>query len=64
VYSDDFPELQGGTRELRKVFFDKIPVKQLDDTAQKPFISIVDKILEIKSDKKESHVKVLEDFCK
>lgn len=64
MYSDDFPELQGGTRELRKVFFDKIPVKQLDDTAQKPFISIVDKILEIKSDKKESHVNVLEDFCK
>lgn len=25
-FRENFPELQGGTRELRKVFFDKIPV--------------------------------------
>ena len=25
-FIDNFPELQGGTRELRKIFFDKIPV--------------------------------------
>jgi hypothetical protein len=29
-YIDNFPELQGGTRELRKIFFDKIPVLQID----------------------------------
>ena len=25
-FRDSFPELQGGTRELSKIFFDKIPV--------------------------------------
>jgi len=30
-FRDVFPELQGGTRELRKVFFDLIPVKQITD---------------------------------
>jgi hypothetical protein len=29
-FIDNFPELQGGTRELRKIFFDKIPVLQID----------------------------------
>ena len=28
-FLNNFPELQGGTRELRKIFFDKIPVKQV-----------------------------------
>ena len=27
-FRDNFPELLGGTRELRKIFFDKIPVKK------------------------------------
>src|SRR5690606_597749 len=30
VYSDNFPELQGGTRELRKVFVEKISVKKIE----------------------------------
>jgi hypothetical protein len=30
-FIDDFPELQGGTRELRKIFFDKIPVMEVDN---------------------------------
>ena len=29
-FIDNFPELQGGTRELRKLFFDKIPVLLVD----------------------------------
>ena len=29
-FRDSFPELQGGTRELSKIFFDKIPVIQVD----------------------------------
>ena len=28
-FRDSFPELQGGTRELSKIFFDKIPVKEV-----------------------------------
>jgi hypothetical protein len=31
-FLDNFPELQGGTRELRKIFFDKIPVLQIDNS--------------------------------
>jgi hypothetical protein len=30
-FLDNFPELQGGTRELRKIFFDKIPVIKVDN---------------------------------
>ena len=29
-FRDSFPELQGGTRELSKIFFDKIPVIEVD----------------------------------
>jgi hypothetical protein len=29
-FRDSFPELQGGTRELSKIFFDKIPVIMID----------------------------------
>ena len=31
-YLNNFPELQGGTRELRKIFFDKIPVLKVDES--------------------------------
>lgn len=48
AFSDEFPELQGGTRELRKVFFDKIPVIKLTENEQLPFNDLVDKILEAK----------------
>ncbi|MGB1206763.1 MAG: DUF7149 domain-containing protein [Chitinophagales bacterium] len=48
-FKDNFPELKGGTRELRKVFFDKIPVKQISKTAQKPFITKVEKIISEKA---------------
>ena len=30
-FRDNFPELLGGTRELRKIFFDKIPVLEVSD---------------------------------
>jgi hypothetical protein len=36
-FIDNFPELQGGTRELRKIFFDKIPVIQVSDTINLKF---------------------------
>ncbi len=47
-FSDNFPELQGGTRELRKVFFDKIPVKQITDAQEIPFAKIVDYLVALK----------------
>lgn len=36
-FRDSFPELQGGTRELSKIFFDKIPVIQVDFPTNKLF---------------------------
>uniref|UniRef100_UPI0024E1CC11 type IIG restriction enzyme/methyltransferase n=1 Tax=Chryseobacterium sp. TaxID=1871047 RepID=UPI0024E1CC11 len=43
-FIDHFPELQGGTRELRKIFLDKIPVKQVDTDVNAKFEKIVNKI--------------------
>lgn len=36
-FLNNFPELLGGTRELRKIFFDKIPVMKVDDNTNKRF---------------------------
>lgn len=36
-YLDNFSELLGGTRELRKIFFDKIPVIQVDSSINELF---------------------------
>ena len=47
-FSDNFPELQGGTRELSKVFFDKIPVKKITEEQEKPFSIIVDYLVALK----------------
>ena len=40
-FLNNFPELQGGTRELRKVFFDKIPIIQIDDKLKEQFASLI-----------------------
>ena len=45
-FIDNFPELQGGTRELRKIFFDKIPVYQPDEETEKIFVQLVNDIQE------------------
>jgi len=43
---ENCPELQGGTRELRKIFFENIPVPHLSNPLQQPFIDLVNMILE------------------
>lgn len=43
-FRDSFPELQGGTRELRKIFFDKISVLQVDDETNVRFVALVEDI--------------------
>ncbi|WP_236886179.1 TaqI-like C-terminal specificity domain-containing protein [Elizabethkingia meningoseptica] len=43
-FIDNFPELQGGTRELRKIFLDKIPVMEVDDDLNFEFEIIISKI--------------------
>ena len=40
-FRDSFPELQGGTRELSKIFFDKIPVLKIDNKTEEHYISLV-----------------------
>ncbi|PQV62046.1 hypothetical protein CLV53_101321 [Sediminibacterium magnilacihabitans] len=41
-FKDKFPELLGETRELRKVFFETIPIKSIDD--EKWFIDKLDSL--------------------
>ena len=36
-FRDNFPELLGGTRELRKIFFDKIPILRISDSINNKF---------------------------
>ncbi len=43
-FRDSFPELQGGTRELSKIFFDKIPVYKVSDTQNLHFQDAVEDI--------------------
>lgn len=40
-FRDNFPELLGGTRELSKVFFDKIPILQVDEDTDVQFSELV-----------------------
>ncbi len=43
-FRDSFPELQGGTRELSKIFFDKIPVYEVSEAQNRQFIDAVNDI--------------------
>lgn len=43
-FRNSFPELQGGTRELSKIFFDKIPVYEVSDKQNQQFIYVVEDI--------------------
>ncbi|MFN3589348.1 MAG: Eco57I restriction-modification methylase domain-containing protein, partial [Spirosomataceae bacterium] len=51
---ENCPELQGGTRELRKIFFENIPVPAISESAQQPFIDLVERILQAKEDNKDT----------
>lgn len=43
-FRDSFPELQGGTRELSKIFFDKIPVFEASEDQTLQFQCAVEDI--------------------
>jgi hypothetical protein len=43
-FLDNFPELQGGTRELRKIFFDLLPVLKVDDSINSIFFHKISEI--------------------
>ena len=40
-FADNFPPLFGGSRELRKIFFDKIPIKEVTDEQDNEFHALV-----------------------
>ena len=40
-FRESFPELQGGTREMSKIFFDKIPVLQVSAEVNAKFKSSI-----------------------
>ena len=55
-FRDSFPELLGGTRELSKIFFDKIPVIQIDEKTEKEFLNLVIDIQENYTKEKAIHI--------
>ena len=52
-FRENFPELQGGTRELSKVFFDKIPVLKISDHLNIGIKKLIQEIQEL-TEKNES----------
>ncbi|MFV8340709.1 TaqI-like C-terminal specificity domain-containing protein, partial [Flavobacterium sp. LB3P21] len=53
-FLDNFPELLGGTRELRKMFFEKIPVIKIKNSDNQIFKEKIIKIQELKKDNKNT----------
>lgn len=43
-YRDNFPELQGGTRELSKIFFDQVKIPNIQHIINEDFDILVDDI--------------------
>ena len=43
-YRDNFPELQGGTRELSKIFFEQIKIPDVEDIIDIDFDTLVDDV--------------------
>ena len=41
-YKDNFPELQGGTRELRKIFFEDVKIPPIEDLISEDFDILVE----------------------
>lgn len=54
AFKDRFPELLGETREVRKVFFEKVPVKKVTPLYEKAIESQVDKIIHRKRERIDS----------
>jgi hypothetical protein len=53
-FKDFFPELLGGTRELRKVFFDKIPILVPTKEQNILFTNLVNIIIDLKQKKQNT----------
>ena len=55
-FRDSFPELQGGTREMSKIFFDKIPVLQVSNEVNQMFSKLVHDIQQAYTKDKAIHI--------
>ena len=55
-FRDSFPELQGGTRELSKIFFDKIPILKVTDAINEKFRMIIEDIQENYTNQKAKRI--------
>ncbi|WP_236671918.1 TaqI-like C-terminal specificity domain-containing protein [Enterococcus sp. BWB1-3] len=55
AFSSNFPELQGGTRELSKIFFEMIPVKKVTKEVNQIFYEKITKIQNFKKDNIYDH---------
>ena len=55
-FLNSFPELLGETRELRKVFFDKIPVIEVSNAIEQVFSNLVNDIQQAYSKQKAIHI--------
>ena len=55
-FRDSFPELQGGTREMSKIFFDKIPIMIISDEVNKEFIELINDIQKEYTIEKAIHI--------
>ncbi len=53
-FIDNFPELLGGTRELRKIFFQEIPVKEVSVSENLVFKDILSQIMFMKTNNEDS----------
>jgi len=54
AFKDRFPELLGDTREVRKVFFDKIPVKKPVGDFESLISNLVDEIIRAKRNSQDT----------
>ncbi len=58
-FRENFPELLGGTRELRKIFFDKIPVVKIANSEAQAFESKITEIQKLKNENKSTtHIEI------
>jgi len=54
-FTDNFPALGEKGREIRKVFFEQIPVKQVSPEIEAKIEALVTQILELKKENTDTH---------
>ncbi len=57
---DNCPEIQGGTRELRKIYMENLPLPLISEAEMQPFIDLADKMLELNAELAEKRAEYIE----